>query len=123
MITNYHSRLGIACVALALGVGCGRPARAPSPTPATSLNCDQGYAVTVNNQTDYDVDVYASAGPITDWDPYAPPSPGSELIGTVTAHTSSELSFARSSVVYWRWIREPTPRPRSQNVRLHVHCR
>ena len=112
MITNLHSRLGMACLALALGAGCGRPARAPAPAAAPSLTCDHGYAVAVANNTIRDVDIMQfTAGR---W----------EYVASVTARTSREVPLPSGNRVQWRWfpeVRQYDPNL-SNDVTLHLHC-
>jgi hypothetical protein len=113
MNTNRHSALGIACVALALGTGCGRPARAPSPTAASSLYCDNGYSVSVANNTQRDVDIvqFTASG---QW----------EYVASVTATTTREVPLSNGSRVEWR--SPPQPQRYDPNlsleVTLHMHC-
>jgi len=112
MITNRHSALNIALVALALGTACGRPARAPSPTAASSLNCERGYAVSVANNTQRDVDIVQFT--LGHW----------EYVASVTARTTREVPLSNGARVEWR--SPPQPQQYDPNlsvdVTLHMHC-
>jgi hypothetical protein len=110
---NMDRKTGLlAGFALSVSAACGRPSQAPATAPESSLRCDQGYAVSVVNNTAREVDVWQST-----------PS-GWNNVGSVPARMTSELPLATGNPVQWRFPPEPTRYDPnlSIDVTLHVHC-
>lgn len=112
MSPSRHADRLVILLPLLVGVACGKPSVAPSPKSETGLRCDQGYGVSVSNNTHRDVDIVQFTG--GRW----------QYVITVTARSSREVPVPTGDKVEWRWqpgVPEYDPVV-SVEVTVHMHC-